>query len=32
MRCPVLYYSNLFFAEQLYGFGKNFLKTPLGVN
>ena len=29
MRCPVLYYSNLFFAKQLDGLGKKFLGTPL---
>ena len=29
MRCPILYYSNLFFAEQLYGFGK---KIPENIS
>ena len=29
MECPILCYSNLFIAEQLYGLGKKFLRTAL---
>ena len=31
MRCRTLYYSDLFFAMELYGLGKKILRTPLSM-